>query len=140
MTEGLVAQFGEHVFGKAWDYDFATTCDGNDRGCRAVNRSRAALSDWLQCAPCRVGASNRQARFLAGIERTGALAADEPPATGDDAAAAARDAPLAPREARLLEAARANLERCARAPRYSVNAADAAEPSPARFSSLSLSR
>ena len=27
ITNGLVAQFGPHVFGKAWDYDFATGCD-----------------------------------------------------------------------------------------------------------------
>ena len=52
ITNGLVAQFGPHVFGKAWDYDF-------------TDRTRASLSDWLMCTACRVGASNRQARFLA---------------------------------------------------------------------------
>ena len=84
ITNGLVAQFGPHVFGKAWDYDF-------------TDRTRASLSDWLGCAACRVGASNRQARFLAGLATTGELAEGEGTLIGD---------------ARLYDAASQNLRAC----------------------------
>ena len=84
ITNGLVAQFGPHVFGKAWDYDF-------------TDRTRASLSDWLMCTACRVGASNRQARFLAGLATTGELADGEGTAAGD---------------ARLYDAAARNLRAC----------------------------
>ena len=36
-------------------------------------RARATLKAWLQCRKCRVGSSNRQARFLAGLATTGVL-------------------------------------------------------------------
>ena len=84
ITNGLVAQFGPHVFGKAWDYDF-------------TDRTRASLSDWMMCTACRVGASNRQARFLAGLATTGELADGEGTAAGD---------------ARLYDAASQNLRAC----------------------------
>ena len=84
ITNGLVAQFGPHVFGKAWDYDF-------------TDRTRASLSDWLMCTACRVGASNRQARFLAGLATTGELAEGEGTLIGD---------------ARLYDAAARNLRAC----------------------------
>ena len=84
ITNGLVAQFGPHVFGKAWDYDF-------------TDRTRASLSDWLMCTACRVGASNRQARFLAGLATTGELADGEGTLSGD---------------ARLYDAASQNLRAC----------------------------
>ena len=84
ITNGLVAQFGPHVFGKAWDYDF-------------TDRTRASLSDWLMCTACRVGASNRQARFLAGLATTGELAEGEGTSIGD---------------ARLYDAAARNLRAC----------------------------
>ena len=85
ITNGLVAQFGPHVFGKAWDYDFTDT-------------TRASLADWLACAPCRVGASNRQARFLAGLATTGDLVHGEGTESGD---------------ARLYEEAARHLKACA---------------------------
>lgn len=58
VTHGLVAQFGPHVFGKAWDYNF-------------TDRRHATLTAWLDCEACRVGSSNRQTRFLAGLATTG---------------------------------------------------------------------
>ncbi|KAJ8601447.1 hypothetical protein CTAYLR_005947 [Chrysophaeum taylorii] len=58
VTRGLVAQFGDHAFGRAWDYNF-------------TDKRRASLGEWLDCAACRVGSSNRQTRFLAGLAPTG---------------------------------------------------------------------
>ena len=81
VTTGLVAQFGSHVFGKAWDYNF-------------TDPKRASLDDWLDCRPCRVGSSNRQTRFLAGLRPTGILLEEED-SNGD-----------------LLDAALRNLQAC----------------------------
>ena len=85
ITRGLVAQFGAHTFGKAWDYDF-------------TDPKKASLGDWLACAACQRGARNRQTRFLAGLATTGELADGEGTRDGD---------------ARLLEAALDNLHDCA---------------------------
>ena len=85
VTRGLVAQFGPHTFGKAWDYDF-------------TDSSKSSLDDWLACDACARGSRNRQARFLAGLATTGEFAEQEASAAGDAA---------------LLAAALANLDRCA---------------------------
>jgi hypothetical protein len=81
----LVAQFGPHTFGKAWDYDF-------------TDSSKSSLDDWLACDACARGSRNRQARFLAGLATTGEFADQEASAAGDAA---------------LLAAALKNLDRCA---------------------------
>jgi len=64
-----VAQFGPETFGAAWDYAFYW----NKSMPLAEKRSKATLKAWLQCQKCRVGSSNRQARFLAGLATTGVL-------------------------------------------------------------------
>lgn len=63
VTHGLVAQFGAHAFGRAWDYNF-------------TDRHNARLTDWLNCPACRVGSNNRQTRFLAGLAPTGSRDTD----------------------------------------------------------------
>jgi hypothetical protein len=64
-----VAQFGPETFGAAWDYSFYW----NKTMPLLEKRARATLKAWLQCRKCRVGSSNRQARFLAGLATTGVL-------------------------------------------------------------------
>ena len=51
-----MAQFGPETFGAAWDYEF---CFDRARGLPEKRRD-ATLAAWLACAPCRVGAANRQ--------------------------------------------------------------------------------
>ncbi len=78
VTHNLVAQFGDRGYGKAWDYNY--TGRPHD------------IEDFLDCETCRMGASNRQTRMLAGLFTTGVLNAS----VSDDM---------------LLEHALANLER-----------------------------
>lgn len=90
-VSGLVAQFGPETFGAAWDYSFFW----NKTTPLAEKRQRATLQAWLACAPCRVGSSNRQARFLAGLATTGALTPAEAAEAAEAAAAASGGAFLA---------------------------------------------
>ena len=139
VTEGLVAQFGEHVFGKAWDYDFATTLRRQRPRCRAVGRARARRSP-TGCSARRAASARRTA--------PGALPRGDRAHRRARRRRAARHGrrrgrrrargPLAPR-ARACSRPRARTSSaCARARRYSVNAADAARLPPHAFL-LSLS-
>ena len=53
------------------------------------------MDNWLKCSDCQVGASNRQARFMAGLATTGAQPHESSVS-----------------DAQLLEAAKANLRTC----------------------------
>lgn len=64
ITEGITAAHGPNAFGLAWEYGFF-----HDKKIPFEQRKRlGTLSAWLECAPCRVGSSNRQTRFLAGFD------------------------------------------------------------------------
>jgi len=89
ITEGLVAQFGPHTFGAAWDYNFTY----NPKRTLAQKRTQGTLDRWLECGDCKVGSSNRMARFMAGLSTTGTTGAEE--------------------ESRMVSAAKENLRRCA---------------------------
>ena len=78
---------------QAWDYLFD-------------DRARASLDDWLGCIPCRLGASNRQARMFSGLAPTGSFA----PGEEAEHRTTRRDDDGGPAARRMLEAAMANLE------------------------------
>jgi len=73
ITEGLVAQFGPHTFGAAWDYNFTF----DPKAPIEEKRRVGTFSAWLRCPACRVGSANRMTRFLGSGTGTGELTAEE---------------------------------------------------------------
>jgi len=67
ITEGLVAQFGPHTFGAAWDYNFTFNPSMPIKEKRRIG----TFANWMKCSQCHVGVSNRLTRFLGSSETTG---------------------------------------------------------------------
>jgi len=89
ITEGLVAQFGPHTYGAAWDYNFTFF----PKLALEKKRAMGTVQKWLECRDCQVGSANRMTRFMAGMSTTGTLHREE--------------------STRMFVAAKENLERCA---------------------------
>ena len=101
VTEGLVAQFGPHTFGAAWDYNFSFTGRRDDL---ERKRREGSFGAWLACEACRVGSSNRMTRFLGAAATTGTA----PPAPGGAVPAYSDNS-----DAAMLARAKERLDRCA---------------------------
>jgi hypothetical protein len=100
ITEGLVAQFGPHTFGAAWDYNFTF-----DPSLPIEEKRRiGTFSKWLKCPQCRVGAANRLTRFLGSSETTGEPLPEESRGNSDE---------LEKANANMLRVARSRLWSCA---------------------------
>lgn len=100
ITEGLVAQFGPHTFGAAWDYNFTFDPSMPIKEKRRIG----TFANWMKCSQCRVGVANRLTRFLGSPKTTGESLPEE----------AHRDVgALEKANAKMLQVAKSRLWNCA---------------------------